>query len=34
MTAFCNARLDGRHEVRVDDLPKPGSGKGRMGFVQ
>jgi ATP-dependent Lon protease len=34
MTGFGNARLDGRGEVRLDDLPKPGSGKSRIGFVQ
>jgi ATP-dependent Lon protease len=34
MTGFGNARLDGRCEVAVDDLPKPASAKGRLGFLQ
>jgi ATP-dependent Lon protease len=34
MTAFGNARLDGRHEVRADDFPRQGAGKTRMGFIQ
>ena len=34
MTAFGNARLDARGEIRVDDLPKAGSAKGKVGFVQ
>jgi ATP-dependent Lon protease len=34
MTGFGNARLDGRDEVRVEDLPRPGQGKTKMGFVQ
>ncbi|MBC7436382.1 MAG: AAA family ATPase [Bdellovibrionales bacterium] len=34
MTAFGNARLAGRDDVAVEDLPKPGTAKGRMGFVQ
>ncbi len=34
MTAFGNARLDRRDEVEAQDLPKPGGGKGRMGFMQ
>ena len=34
MTAFGNARLDGRHEVRGDDFPRQGAGKTRMGFIQ
>ncbi|MEJ7929029.1 AAA family ATPase [Ramlibacter sp. AN1015] len=33
MTGFGNARLDGRGEIRADDLPKQGS-KPRMGFIQ
>jgi ATP-dependent Lon protease len=34
MTGFGNARLDQRCEIAVEDLPKPGSAKGRIGFVQ
>ncbi len=34
MTGFGNARLDQRDEIGVDDLPKPGSAKGRIGFLQ
>lgn len=34
MTAFGNARLDGRDEVRVDDLPRAGNARTRMGFIQ
>lgn len=34
MTGFGNARLAGRDEVRVDDLPRAGAQRGRMGFVQ
>ncbi|WBY00845.1 AAA family ATPase [Ramlibacter tataouinensis] len=34
MTAFGNARLDQRDEIAVGDLPRPGSGKGRIGFLQ
>ena len=34
MTDFGNARLEGRDEVAVDDLPKPAAGKGKLGFVQ
>jgi ATP-dependent Lon protease len=34
MTAFGNARLDGRDEVSVDDLPKAGDRKTRIGFLQ
>ncbi len=34
MTGFGNARLDQRDEIGIDDLPKPGSAKGRIGFVQ
>jgi ATP-dependent Lon protease len=34
MTAFGNARLDGRDELRADDLPRAGNGKTRMGFLQ
>ncbi len=33
MTGFGNARLDGRDQVHVDDLPRPAGGKSRMGFV-
>ncbi|MBL0422841.1 AAA family ATPase [Ramlibacter sp. AW1] len=34
MTGFGNARLDGRGEVSPDDVPRPGSGKTRIGFLQ
>ncbi|MEP6826181.1 MAG: AAA family ATPase, partial [Ramlibacter sp.] len=34
MTGFGNARLAARGEIAVADLPRTGSGKGRMGFVQ
>ena len=35
MTAFGNARLAQRDTVRVEDLPRPpGSGRGKIGFVQ
>ena len=34
MTGFGNARLDQRGEVLVDDLPKTGPVKGKIGFVQ
>ncbi len=34
MTGFGNARLDGRGEIHVDDLPRPASAKGKIGFVQ
>jgi len=34
MTGFGNARLNQRSEIAVDDLPKAGSAKGKIGFVQ
>jgi ATP-dependent Lon protease len=34
MTGFGNARLAARGEILADDLPKPGSGKGKVGFLQ
>jgi ATP-dependent Lon protease len=34
MTAFGNARLDGREALKVDDLPRSGASKTRMGFIQ
>ncbi len=34
MTGFGNARLDGRSEIRPDDLPRAGTGKTKIGFVQ
>jgi ATP-dependent Lon protease len=34
MTGFGNARLDQREEISVEDLPKAGSAKGKIGFVQ
>jgi ATP-dependent Lon protease len=34
MTGFGNARLDQRGEISVDDLPKAGAAKGKIGFVQ
>ena len=34
MTGFGNARLAGRGSIQPEDLPKAGSGKTKMGFVQ
>ena len=34
MTAFGNARLDNRYRIEPDDLPRAGSGKSRIGFLQ
>ncbi|VTU24564.1 Lon protease [Variovorax sp. PBS-H4] len=34
MTGFGNARLAAREEVRVEDLPRAGAGRSRIGFVQ
>ncbi|SDD05645.1 ATP-dependent Lon protease [Variovorax sp. CF079] len=34
MTGFGNARLAGRDEVRIDDLPRASAGRSRIGFVQ
>ena len=34
MTGFGNARLAGRDEIQPEDLPRAGSAKPRMGFVQ
>ena len=34
MTGFGNARLAGRGEILSDDLPRAGSGKSKMGFLQ
>jgi ATP-dependent Lon protease len=34
MTGFGNARLDQRSEISVEDLPKAGTAKGKIGFVQ
>ncbi|NDZ15210.1 AAA family ATPase [Variovorax sp. WS11] len=34
MTGFGNARLAGRDEVHVEDLPRTGPGRSRIGFVQ
>jgi len=34
MTGFGNARLNQRQEIAVEDLPKAGSAKGKIGFVQ
>ncbi|MEO5669497.1 MAG: AAA family ATPase [Ramlibacter sp.] len=34
MTGFGNARLDERGEINASDLPKPGSAKGKLGFLQ
>ena len=34
VTAFGNARLDNRYGIEVDDLPKTGNGKSRIGFLQ
>jgi ATP-dependent Lon protease len=33
MTAFGNARLAQRGQIRPDDLPKPEQGKSKIGFV-
>jgi ATP-dependent Lon protease len=34
MTGFGNARLAGRAEMQVDDLPKAGQSKSKIGFLQ
>ena len=34
MTGFGNARLQARDAIAVDDLPKAGSSKGKLGFLQ
>ena len=34
MTGFGNARLAHRGSIEAEDLPKPGSSKGKIGFVQ
>lgn len=34
MTGFGNARLAGRDEVHIDDLPRASAGRSRIGFVQ
>ena len=34
VTAFGNARLDNRYRIEPDDLPRAGSGKTRIGFLQ
>lgn len=34
MTAFGNARLDGRSSVELRDLPAPAGKRGPIGFVQ
>jgi ATP-dependent Lon protease len=34
MTGFGNARLDDRGTLALDDLPKSGTARGRIGFVQ
>ncbi|TFZ04008.1 AAA family ATPase [Ramlibacter humi] len=34
MTGFGNARLDQREAISVEDLPKAGTAKGRIGFLQ
>ncbi len=33
MTAFGNARLDGRDQLQVDDLPSASGGRSRIGFL-
>lgn len=33
MTGFGNARLDSRGQLTVDDLPRPGNGKTKVGFI-
>jgi len=34
MTGFGNARLAGRAEIRIEDLPRPNQGKSKIGFIQ
>jgi ATP-dependent Lon protease len=34
MTGFGNARLAGRDAIQVEDLPRPGQHRGKMGFIQ
>jgi ATP-dependent Lon protease len=34
MTGFGNARLDARGQITVEDLPKAGAAKGKLGFLQ
>jgi ATP-dependent Lon protease len=34
MTGFGNARLAGRSEIRIEDLPRPNQGKSKIGFMQ
>ena len=34
MTAFGNARLDNRYRIEPEDLPRAGSNKARIGFLQ
>jgi ATP-dependent Lon protease len=34
VTAFGNARLDNRYRIEADDLPRHGTGKSRIGFLQ
>ena len=34
MTGFGNARLEQREEITLDDLPKQGGGKTKLGFLQ
>ena len=34
MTGFGNARLESRDEILAEDLPRPGSAKGKPGFLQ
>jgi ATP-dependent Lon protease len=34
MTGFGNARLDARSAIAIDDLPKTGAAKGKLGFLQ
>ena len=34
MTGFGNARLDGRGCIQPEDLPRSGSGKSKLGFLQ
>jgi len=33
MTAFGNARLDGRDAIKMDDLPTATGGRSRIGFL-
>ena len=34
MTGWGNARLESRDQIAIDDLPKSGSSKTKLGFLQ